>query len=365
MTQNNNDALSIDTSGKGPLFFSRTFEWLVNWLPGNGMSKHTVEAYRTALDMIMKYLNSQGISIGKFHFGDLNRDFFRAWMEWLQKEKGNSPVTINARLTALKAYMEYVASEDVTLQSIKLKVDSVPSIKTDKLAKTILSEQEILWLIEEVPEGKRGYRDRVMIGLLYETGCRISELLSLKVSSVNLSSENIPYIKVEGKGKKQRIIALSDDMAAVLKTYIELFHEGERNESYMFYTTHDGIPTQMKSRTFQTLLSKYAKTAAEKHQGFPDRVHPHMLRRTRATHLFRNGLAFEVVSGLLGHEQLETTRCYATPSIEQMRQAMSEGVIKGHEEEPEWKKKEEILARYFGLKNNAKKLNTNFSKNHK
>ena len=357
LTQDSSDALSTDTSGKGPLFFSRTFEWLVNWLPGNGMSSHTVDTYRTSPDMLRKYLNSLGISIGSFRFGDLSRDFVRARMDWLKSENGNSPVTVNARLTALKAYVEYAAAEDVTLQTVRLRVDSVPPMRTDKPARTILSGSEVKWLLEEIPGGRKGYRDRIMIGLMYETGCRVSELLALRLYPLNLSSGDTPYVRVDGKGKKQRVIALSDDMAGVLKTYIEIFHKNSESSAWLFYTMHDGKPTQMKPGTFQTLPGKYAASAAEKHQGFPSKVHPHMLRRTRATHLFRNGLPFEVVSGILGHEQLDTTRVYAIPSMEQMRNAMKEGIINGHDEEPEWSRQEDIPAKYFGLRRNAQKQN--------
>ena len=160
------------------------------------------------------------------------------------------------------------------------------------------------------------------------TACRVSELLSLKTAALHISS-GTPYVKFDGKGKKQRIVPITDDMAQALNQYLELFHGNDSVPTdWLFYTIHDGLPTPMKPRTFQTLLSKYSATARTQDPSFPDRVHPHMLRRTRATQLYRDGLTFEMVSGILGHEQEETTKIYATPSLEQLRTVMQEGQLR-------------------------------------
>ena len=106
----------------------------------------------------------------------------------------------------------------------------------------------------------------------------------------------------------------------------------------------------MSAGNIERLIQKYADMAREKSSSIPEKVYPHMLRRSRATHLYRNGVELELVSRILGHSSTETTRIYATPSLEMIRKAMESVETPDTEETPLWLGNEEEMARLCGLR---------------
>ena len=342
----------------GTPFFAYTLDWLEDWAPQQGLSQHTVISYRSSLKLLFEYITTLGHNVNDFYFRHVDRDFVRGWLQWLVDIRHNSNSTANTRLAALKAYIEFAVAEDPILVSVKYKIDTVHPLKVKQTVKQILNREQIQLLIDCIPDNPRSFRDRVMIMLMLETACRVSELLSLKVNSIHINTSD-PYIKFDGKGKKQRVVMINQGMAQTLKDYFDIFHNNDYSPvtDLVFYTIHDGQATQMSSRTFQTLLSKYCKFAREKDLTFPERVHPHMLRRSRATLFYQENVPYELVSGILGHERLETTAIYATPSLEMIREAVGNGLVKQHDEPPRWKSLMHEVAQYLGPTNNTKRTN--------
>jgi site-specific recombinase XerD len=163
------------------------------------------------------------------------------------------------------------------------------------------------------------------------------------------SERNKTILEARGKGNKDRHIALSEKMAGILKTYIRKYHCGL--SSYLFFTKSRGDFSRMSERNVQIMLQEYATKAREKDPSIPGHVHPHALRRARATGLYRSGMPIELVSSLLGHNQIETTRVYAKPSIEQMRQNMEKSIPEeAFRQKPVWTGKETEIKRLLGLK---------------
>lgn len=121
-------------------------------------------------------------------------------------------------------------------------------------------------------------------------------------------------------------------------------------EDYLFYTVIKGKRGKMSSGNVQCMINRYADMAREFCPGLPERVHPHMFRRTRATDLYQNGVALEMVSTFLGHAQPETTRIYARPSMEQMKTALESTAYPGGEEKALWEGDEDAMARLCGLR---------------
>lgn len=271
-------------------------------------------------------------------------------MKWLEDKRGNCASSRNLRLSALKAYVEYAAEIDISLVPILSEVLSVRPCKTESLIREILSTNNMELIINSIPNTKKGYRNKTIILFQYETACRISEVLSVKVNDLFLDA-NIPFVKLHGKGKKERIIPLSDNLVYCLRNYLVRFHEGENVETkILFYSIRDGACYKLCVRTVQVFLKKYATIARNEDKTIPKNVYSHMLRRSKATELYRSGMSLELVSGVLGHEQLETTRGYAKASVEMMKSAIEKTSLKDYlDEKPEWFDKEELLAKYFGI----------------
>lgn len=334
------------------LFFSMTYEFLEIYMRLQlERSSATIESYRDALTVFRHYLRDQrNISLGSFEFAQCTRDLILGFMEHLAMA-GNKPGTRNQHLAALKSYLWFAADKDISLQSIALSISRVKACRDPKKEKPILDEEALRLLFDAPSNTKMGIRDKTIMILLYDSAARIDEILSLKKQDVCLDS-NAPFIHVLGKGQKERVIALTERTCQHLQQYLAIYHsENNPDTDFLFYTIIKGNIAKMSAANVERFLKKYAQQVREIYPDIPDCVHPHMFRRTRATGLYRDGVDLAIVSRFLGHAQLETTRIYATPSVEMMRQAIERSSINSANEEPLWSATtDETLAKLCGLR---------------
>ena len=334
----------------GELFFSHTLDFLTDYLSNRmGRSTETQRAYKDSLTQFRKYLlNEKGISIAKFYFEDCTKELLLDFCKYL-KSSGNSPSTCNARLAAIKSYVQYASDNDISLQSVALQVSKTKGMKIPKREKELLSMQALSALFAQPKDTKIGIRDRTIMILLYDSAIRVSELVNLRMNDVNMDSLSIHVI---GKGNKERTVAITEKTAGHLSKYISLYHpESSTKDSYLFFTVIKGKVDHISTGTVERILQKYADEARQVCSDMPQKVYPHLLRAERATHLYRDGVDPIMISKILGHAQLETTKIYALPSIEQMREAMDKVPVPAEKDEkPIWKGKEDEMARQCGLR---------------
>lgn len=334
------------------LFFSMTYEFLEVYMPKRlGRSAQTIRSYRDALTVFRRYLfEVKGLSISKFYMSDCTRDCLDSFLSYL-KESGNAPGTCNQRLAAIKSYVWFAADKDIALQSIALQISKTQPCKRENKEHETLTAEALASLLSLPPNNKRGLRDRVIMILLYDTAIRVNELLSIKLMDLNISCKN-PYIFIHGKGNKERIVAISEKTVRHMHNYLEVYHQNSENDSYLFYTVIKGSVGKMSSGNVERLVQKYADKVRELGISIPEKVYPHMFRRTRATNLYQNGIELELISKILGHSMTETTKIYAKPSLEQMRAAMESVEVYGDQNEPPiWEgNSEEEMARLCGLR---------------
>ncbi len=333
------------------LFFSKTNDFLNLYLPRQAVrSTNTISTYQDGLTVFRRYVtDTKKVSIRKFKFSECTHDFLLNFMAFL-KSTGCSESTCNNRLAAIRAYLWYVADGDISMQPFALGASKVPFLREPKKIKEIINENDFAALLSAPANNTRlGIRDQALMILLYDSAIRVNELLELKTNSLNFEA-SIPYIRVHGKGDKERIVAITDKTVAHLKKYLRLFHEKIELERPLFYTIIKGVLAPMSTGNVERLIKKYAEKIRPEHPTLPKKVHPHMFRRTRATKLYQNGVELELVSRILGHASTQTTRIYATPSIEMMKEAMGASVNDIPEEQPMWLKDEEELARLCGLR---------------
>jgi site-specific recombinase XerD len=333
------------------LFFSMAYEFLEVYMPEQaGMSLETVRSYRDALTVFRHYIyEERGISISKFLFTDCTKDFLMEYTDFL-KTRGCKAGTCNQRIAVIKSYLWYASDKDVALESIAIRASRAPSCKERKMEREMLSDEALTAILSQPPNTKAGLRNRTIMTLLYDSATRISELLGLKLGDINVSSKE-PYIRVLGKGNQERIIGISLKAAEHLKHYIGLYHPGLQKENFLFSTTIKGVTSQMSSGNVRRFMKQYADEVRDLGVDIPETVYPHMLRRTRATNLYQDGVDLELVSKVLGHRKTETTKIYAKPSLEQMRAAMASVETPDQKNElPLWEGNENEMARSFGLR---------------
>ena len=192
------------------MFFSKTLDFLEHYLPEQTLkNQNTIETYRDALTVFRRYLTvTMNLSLRTFGFEDCTHDFLLSYIEFLYKN-GNSETTCNNRLAVIRAYLWYAADCDISLQSVALTAYRVPFLKVPKLTREVVPNDALMALLSAPPDTKIGRRDRLILILLYDAAVRVSELLFMNVSSVNLEAD-IPYLRIYGKGHKERIVAITD-----------------------------------------------------------------------------------------------------------------------------------------------------------
>jgi len=252
-------------------------------------------------------------------------------------------------VAAIRAYLFYAADKDVAVQSVALTIAEMPKCKTVQEEKPLLGMDALTAILAAPPQTRMGLRDRTILVTLYDSAMRLDELLSIKLGHMDLAGKE-PCILLHGKGNKERRVALTERTGRQLKEYLRVFHPTPAWSDYLFYTTIKGKTGRMSHGNVQRLINQYADIARRTCPGIPARVHPHMFRRTRATDLYRDGVALELVSVILGHAQLETTKIYAIPSLEQMRAAAEAVPTPAADEKPLWIGNEDEMARRCGLR---------------
>lgn len=336
----------------GPLFFSMTLEFLETYLPKQcGRSPHTIESYRDALSLFRRYVvDSLGLPMGSFTFAECTRECVTDFMEHLSARQ-SKPGTRNQRLAALKSYLSFAADKDIALQSVALAVGRIPQFRQAKTERVVIPDEAMAAILRQPPDTRTGLRDRAIMIMLYDSGARLAEILGLKVTDIVLDGEN-PYIRINGKGGKQRIVPVSEKAVAHLKKYMSAYHvPGIWKTDLLFYTVIRGESGPMSEGNVERLVKAYACGARRSCPSVPANVHPHMFRRTRATQLYRSGVDLPLVSRLLGHAKLETTQIYATPSLKMLQDAiMSVETPEQKAEQPIWKGNAEMMKKLSGLR---------------
>lgn len=334
------------------LFFSQTLAYLDVYLPAQrGCSPMTIDSYRDALTVFKRFVEEElHGTVFTFGFKDCTRDCILHFLESL-KNKGNAPGTRNQRLATLKSYLEFASQNDISIVPIYIGAKGVTATKNPEKEREVLSEAALDAIFAEPKNSRLGVRDKTLMILLYDTGTRISELLNIRLTDIFLKKEG-SYIIVTGKGSKQRPLYLSDKTVNHLKNYMSLYHpEATDSNQYLFYTIIRGRKGRMSVGNAERIIKQHAEAARKKCPEVPAHVHPHAFRRTLATQLYQEGTSLALVSSLLGHSNIETTRLYAKPSDEMLRNAILS--IQPIAERPltkKWKDHKENCRNFSGLR---------------
>lgn len=309
---------------KENLFFSMTWDYLNIFLPSqNQKSNKTVKAYCDALTIFRRYVSEEcKLSIEEFEFEKLTYDFILDYRIFLEN-KGYKPKTVNHRISVIAAYIKYVAMKKTELMQIYLNVSEVPYVKETQEIKEIIENPEALQMLLSSPKpSKIGIRDQIIMTILYDSAIRADELINLDLLDVNINND-VPYLRIYGKGSKERIVPISENTVLLIQNYIRIYHASGRSSPFI-YTIINGRKNRMSERNIERILEKYGDIVRKIYSDIPARIHPHMLRRTRATGWYRDGVPIETIAVLLGHSNIQTTRkSYAKPSAEMLKSEIS------------------------------------------
>ncbi|HHS95957.1 MAG TPA: integrase [Phaeodactylibacter sp.] len=268
-------------------------------------STHTLLAYKVDLQQFKDYLHT---TYELSNAQEVTSQHIRSWMVHLM-QKGLTTRTVNRKLSALKSYFKFLKKRG------HLDANPMAKIIAPKIAKRLpvfVQKDQIEMLFDTVDfgEGYDGIRNRSIMELLYATGMRRAELISLKVSDISFANN---HIKVIGKGNKERLIPMNPKIEKVLKSYLFEKQKYFPTQSYLFLTRKG---EKMYPKLVYNLVNKYLSFVTTLEQRSP-----HVLRHTFATHLSDNGADLNAIKDLLGHASLAATQVYTHNSIEKLKKA--------------------------------------------
>lgn len=272
------------------------------------LSKHTSQAYYTDLQQFFAYLQRH---LPAVQAAQASPQVLRAWMVYLA-DKGLSSRSINRKVASLRAFYRFLYSRAYiqTEPTVKLK-----TLKVKKSLPIFLRAPELLRLLDhhEFADTFEGWRDKLVLELLYGTGIRLSELLHLQDQNIYLYGGNI---KVLGKRNKERTIPFPQHLVQIIERYRMHRDKAATNPQGLLLVTAKGAPgyPMLVYKIVKKYLSAY--TNADRHS-------PHVLRHTFATHLLDKGADLKAIQELLGHESLAATQLYTHNSLEKLQQVFA------------------------------------------
>jgi integrase/recombinase XerD len=287
------------------IFASRVDAYLTHLRVERRLAGNSVESYARDLALLAEFAAGRGLRIEKLTRPDLE-GFVRN-----QMSDGRSPRSVARAVACYRGFYRYLILDG------RLKASPADDLRPPRAWKTLprfLSVEDVDQLVAQ-PDvtTPRGLRDRALIELLYATGMRVSELIGLRPSDVNLDAS---YLTCTGKGEKQRIVPIGDEATAWVRRYLRDGRGvllGRRTSPRLFVNARGG-GSGLTRVGFWKILKAYARQA-----GLRTAVSPHLIRHSFATHLLERGADLRAIQMMLGHADLSTTQIYTHVLEQRMR----------------------------------------------
>ena len=293
--------------GRNMRLFELIRSFLLEYLPKRrNYSGNTVRSYRTELDQFITFVaRKRGVEISEVTFADFGRESVCSFLEDLESSRNCSIQTRNHRLNGIRSFVSYAATMDLEVVAVKQALETIPMKKTEA----------------------RDLGER-------------------------------PTVTLTGKGRKTRIVPLMNNTVRILSRHIREFHPQATSDTDapLFFVIRNGVRKQMTEDNVRKLLSHYGGRLPEHARQGLGSIHPHLLRHSRAMHLYQNGMSLELLSQWLGHSQIETTLVYAHADAEMKRRAIEKATPPdsplGRHIKPTTMKlnDDDLIRRLYGLK---------------
>jgi len=281
----------------------------------NGSSSNTVAAYKHDIEGFLRFLfdSKQADPL------TASLDTMRSYVTCLVEKNFLQSKTVARKVSALRQFFLFLHEENFIKENPAVNLESP---KLTKTIPTVFGESEIIQLLTECykDSSPKGLRNVAMLELLYATGMRVSELISLKLFQVKLNSTDIlPYIIIKGKGNKERVVALNQKAIEAIKKYLVWIGKFAKCKTNPWlFPTKQSSAGHMTRQYFGKLLKKLASQAGLNFQ----KISPHKIRHSFATHLLNHGANLRVIQELLGHKDIGTTQIYTHVANEKLKKTV-------------------------------------------
>lgn len=293
-------------------------EWMMNQ---KKVSPSTIQSYKDTFRILLKYTRDEmGVKTDSINMQTLNADAIVGFLNYLVNDRKNKLKTVNNRLAAIKSFMEYVSYECPEHLEVIRKVKAIPFRKVEKKEVSYLTKEEMESLLNvcdnESPEGRRDY---LMLLLLYNSGMRVSEMISIQGRDIFFSDNGKCHLRIMGKGRKERTVPLWEMTTQSLADYM---HENEiQDNDYLLtgrnvkHLTRSGVRYRIDCLVRKT----YDICPSLKNKA----ITPHVFRHSTAMSLLHSGVDISTIAIWLGHESIETTHKYMVADLKLKENALN------------------------------------------
>ena len=295
------------------LFLESIKLFITEYLPtAKGASPNTIRSYKYTFKLLFKFMEQFGKSPDKIAFSDFSVEIFEKFFQWILNERKCSLSTKNQRHAALLSFSEYAQNHnfDAAL-SFRTNLLKIPLKKAQKKLRSYFTPEEVHILLA-LPnlDTYFGFRNQVIMSLMYASGARAQEICDLKVKDFNTDFNNKSTLSLTGKGNKTRKVFISGKSASLLSEYIRKNKLEGKLDKYIFSSlTHEHCTISCIEEIFR----KYISEAREKYPNLflGTNYSPHSMRHSTASHMLEAGVPLIVIKNFLGHASLASTQVYA------------------------------------------------------
>jgi site-specific recombinase XerD len=324
-SNNNNDVLGIALR-----------RFLGEYLPRQrAFSHHTILSYRDSLKSLLRFTAGKR-RVSQVMIADLSVATVLAFLNHLEHKNGNGAGTRNVRLGAIHSFFDYLGATWPEHLDQAQRVLAIGFKRTISRSIDYLDEAELRTIVETISDSSsNATRDRALLILMFNTGARVQEVVSLRISDLRLDTP--PSVNLMGKGRKERICPLWPEAVTAIRRYLEDEKTGTLDSSRALFLNHRGTPlTRFGARL---ILKRHIKRAAQSSPSLRrKRIHPHSMRHSAAMHLLRSGVDLSTIAHWLGHNSINTTNKYLSLDLEAKRAALAKaGPIMSKPRRPRWR----------------------------
>ena len=318
------------------------------YLPGQkNLSKNTIASYAVTFKLFFTFCkDKKDIQPERLKLSMINEALITEFLDWLESDRNCSVTTRNQRLVSLHSFFRFILMKEPAYMDTFIRILKIPYKKTTKTVVPYLSEEQMKILLAQ-PDGKKwcGFRDKVMLSVLYDSGARVQELVDLRIKDVRTEAPAV--ITLHGKGDKIRQVPIMSSTAELLKNYLEKYKAVTgiaKGDQPLFVNQKK----QSLSRWGVTyVINKYVEKAKEDSGiNVEFNVTPHVFRHSKAVHMVRAGINLIYIRDFLGHVDCCTTEIYARIDTETKRNAIEKACkdIFPKEKTTDWTADEDLMS---------------------
>jgi integrase/recombinase XerD len=330
------------SNGKVPSLAASLKTFLSEYLPHQrAYTANTILSYRDSLKLLLQFAAGPRGRVSDLSLPNLDVATITSFLDSLEAKRGNGAATRNVRLSAIHSFFDYLSRHYPEHIEQAQRVLSIPFKRTANRTIDYLEADEIRAVFDGIDRSSpAGRRDYILLTLMFNTGARVQEVVSLKTIDLRLTTP--PSVKFFGKGRRERICPLWPETARLLKAHL---HDCgfEAQEPQLVFRNQQGNPlTRFGARL---ILKRHVQRAAESLPALKrKRIHPHSLRHGTAVYLLKSGVDLSTIAHLLGHAHVDTTFKYVAIDLEAKRAAIAKAKpVVAKSTKANWRTDEELL----------------------